>query len=748
MKKFLTTKKSKIVASILLAVFVLSAGAGIFAWSKTRLPIGMKFDKVGASSVKGHLEDVQFVPLSSLMGSLENPSTESPAEESANINFSQSDYDKIIEDINCVHGTPLSESSDYSALKKEAVEVVDLSPIFDKWFRFAEKQKDEAKNFSGRWYFISYDKSSGKFSFSRLAYVDRANIYSKTQEKFLPNVASQYQLVKMDFAFASKKLETITCQVVDYLEFGGEVYPIQFQYIKTIENSQTTKVSSVLRSYVNAGQVGGYDLETTFESGIEKQVIQVVYSDPYNVQLLKYEQKAGYDFCPNIKTSNLVFYLKQSRTALYFSDGWDYYDEDTSLDNFDLVSAFKPADFALTSITNAISGSGYCKEMGGKACSSCENLEASDKPIKCDHNRNSNAVTRHLTQIITSSSDYRKQSTIIVPFYISKRMLDFSAGLGLSTPEINDAMANTCASFESDTKFDFETNMDYAVDYLLSKFIPNYSLLASIKEAVAEAMSAKELKPLQLNKKEVAVDMEIKDLTATAVIQKSIIKVNASATLKKNKSLDRGGQYSLSLVLFSPYSNATYILISNYQTYDGGALELTTLGQFNLKSLKLDARDANLDNLLNFTAYYAVTKRMEYGDEVCSKLYTATVNDTYISSIEAESCGFTCTFIPVVENNNLKIVVNFVDSQDANIYIDGMSSINRIEMKVGSTLADLLKKVTISDNDVIKSMTLTFASSSYLKLSDVLSHAPTTITVVDRTGNETKTTVDVDWKYS
>ena len=200
--------------------------------------------------------------------------------------------------------------------------------------------------------------------------------------------------------------------------------------------------------------------------------------------------------------------------------------------------------------------------------------------------------------------------------------------------------------------------------------------------------------------------------------------------------MQKGSKYSLTYILHDEKSGITLPLLSNYLKYTGSNLDLTLSGQYNLENLTLEQKDAFLNNSISLISSIVLTRESSVIPVICSSTYKANTNNTNISSFKTSSNGFTCSFNPSIQDNQLQLTVNFVDSQKPQIETNKLEG--DINFTKGSKVYDLLRAIKIIDNDIIDNLSIDNKGTKYTNFQDTLLNGETTITITDRTGNTEK----------
>lgn len=776
MGKLFKSKKSKIIAIVLASILVVGAGVGGFIIYKlNKPPKGLKFDYATGSIVKERVESAQYLPDVNLLATPEiaNTSLSNSAltTHNATINFNQDDYNKIVDELATITGTAVRNTTSILDIKDEIYTVLNMVPAFGQWFQLPQyfEAKHAQDGYNYYFYKLDYDNETSKISITRMTWSYACSVYSSSENKiystYYNDDVKQYQIMQTNYYYNEDNKEVVECSVVDFLKFNDNFYPIQCQYLENIEDTSTTKIQTVLRKELNAysekitnnasgNVVGGYDIDTNPSGGIMTKVIQLNYTDMHNIELMKIEQNSHTDYYSNIDTTNIAYYLKQHQNTVYYTNSWDYFDSANSKDAIELNDIFQLRETTKAQVLESFTKSNYItRQVMGTfnsssvtVCTDCYNktIDSGILMYKCNHNKNLDTVARSTSQVLVSSSAYQSEVVKILPWYIANHLKKFASNIGLKENEFLTSAKAICSDLTLET-YKFQSNIDIFLDEISNKFINNISLCSSVK-SLYETITAEsiKLKKSQLNESAIATEIELENLTASAVVQKTIVKVSAKATLKKSNLLQKGTMYSLSFVMHDQTSNSTYTLISHYVEYTGSTLELSVTGQYNLKAFTLNKKDAHLNNSLRFTGYYALTKRTPLGDVVCSKLHDTIVNDTNIDMFETKSNGYNCSFTPSIKDGILTMTVNFVDALKPVVNIEGIDN-TTVTLKMGAKVSDLLRLITISENDSIEQFKLTHGTTEYTTLNDTLASGEHTITTKDRTGNveEFKFTVKI-----
>ena len=773
MGKLLKTKKQKIIAILLSCIIAVGAGVGgFFAYKALFPPKSIKYDLATGSTVKERVDSAQYLPNIERLASPEVQnngvsSTSLNSTETAEIKFNLNDYTEIVNDLAIITGTATQNDKSILDIKEEISTVLEMAPAFGKWFQLptykqAEHGQDGYNNF---YYKFEYNHETQQIAVTRMTWSYTASVYVSSEDKvystYFNDDVKQYQIMQASYYFTNTNKEVVECSIVDFMKFNNDFYPIQCQYLKNIEDTSTTKIQSVLRKeltlyndkIVNENVSRAYDIDTIINNGVMTKIVQLDYTDPYNIELIKIEQNSATNYYSNSNSTNLAYYLKQTHDTVYYTNSWDYYDLTNSTDNIPLNNIFELRETSKQAVLESFKQSEYCtRQVTGTfntssaiVCTDCYNHAISSGLMvyKCNHNKNQDTVARATANAIVSSEEYGNKILKFIPWHISNHLAKFVNTLNITHFSADSLTSDVCIDMMANN-YNFQTAIDTLIAFTTQSFINTKSLCGSIKDLYNTIQS--EYIPLQksqLNRKDIKTELELKNFDALAVIQKTIIKVKASATVKSNKYMNIGDMYSLSLVMYNSKNNSIYTLISNYVEYTGSTLDLTLEGQYNLKAFALTTKDANLNNDLNFECVYALTKRTPNGDVLCSKTHEAKFNDVVLTTFETESNGYICSFTPDLSDGHLTMTTNFVDSENPVISIKGIQQTSLI-LPTGSTLADLFKITNISDNDMAENLTVLYGTTEYSSFDQPLVAGENTISVMDRTGNlqEFKFTLD------
>ncbi len=776
MAQVFKTIKGKIIAIILAIVLVAGGVAGYFLLRKNGDPAStpLTFDLKTGRIVKNRVDNAQYLPnLDLLVQDAVSTAAPNYSNQLADLSFDLEDYRSIVDELAIITGTATRLDTSIMDVKEEIYTVLDMVPAFGRWFQLpryfeAEHAQDGYNNY---FYKLDYDRSTQKISITRMTWSYTCGAYNSTNNKiystYLDHDIKQYQILQANYYYNEENKEVVECAVVDFAKFYNKFYPIQCQYLANIQDTSTTKIQSVLRKDVETypdkitdnpgGNIGReMDIDTYRDGGVMKKIVQLNYTDANNVELIKIEQNSNTNYYSDINTTNLAYYLKDATNAIYFVDAWDYYDEEASADDIELINMFhiNPHNLSKESVMDSFTNSQYyTRQVMGTAgtssntvCKNCYNrvYDSGLLVYKCDHNKNQENVARAYREVIASSVDYQNAMYDMIPYSISRHLTNFAIGVGINKQAILDTSAGMCE--ELNNAYKFESGVDAFLHNVSKEFIENISLVKDVQEIYTSAKTkSRALEVEELNKSAVASVIAIESLTEEISVADNVVSVNATATVKSNILLEPKAKYSLGLVLYNRLRNIQYTLLTNYVEYNGGDLTLTLSGTYDLTSIVLEDKDVRSYITTDLTLGYALLKQDPITDIVCSNYTPAVVVGIVgeFSEFLLEFNGFLCEFDPYIYGTEFRISFSCEDMQNPEVGLKNEVD-STVTLPTGSRVYALLALLEVEDNDVVKTITIYHDGQKYYNMYESLVEGVNSITVADRAGNSTTITFVVE----
>lgn len=724
----------------------------------------LNFNYSKAAIVKNRVSKAQYLPNVSMLTN--DQDTKSYAVEE-DLSFDLKDYNKIVDELAIITGTAVKQDTSILDLKNEVYTVLDLIPVFGKWFnlphyhRVAPALQEVIREYNNYYYKVDYDETEEKISITRMTWRTSCTAYFASIDDYYcsnnDDDVCQHQIMKLNYYYNEDNKEVVECSVIDFCVFEKELYPIQCQYLENIENTSTTKIQTVLRKELNVypefddGNISDpVDIEGGSDSGYLRKITQLNYTDSNNVELLKIEQNSSTDYYSDIKTTNMAYYLKKNEQVSYFIDAWDYYD-DSSYDNIELHNMFDRFYYDYTlkeNILNSFINSQYVsrqvmsspniKISSRNVCNACYKrfINSGLLVYKCNHNKNKEYITRGSRQIIASSDEYKNQVYQLMPFKVSCQLSLFARTLG-----VNEGISMNISSM--DESYQFETDVDAVIDAISKDYIKNVSLIKDLDSLYNEIIKeAKEIEADELNTSAISSVIKIEDFTHNTQIEDNTILVEANGMIKSSILLEKGANYSIGLVLFDQGNNKNYVLLTDYKEYNGDDLSLSLNGSYDISQFTIKNKDININYSLNLVLGFALVKDSHGIEPICSDYITATINQDIQLEYNNVINGFKCFYVWKNINNTLNLEVVFEDVESPKVSIPTLNGEDLV-LEPNTTVFDLMKLVEYEDNDMISSIRIYHENQEYNELFDEVLPGEHKMVVVDRSGNETIITFNV-----
>ena len=161
MKKGIKSKKGIVITIILIAVLIVGAVAGYFiyrnySWKKS-------YDVETGMIVKNRVAKAQYLPNLNLLVGRSHSSINSASNSAGesycmtDLAFTLNDYKKIERELAAITGSSTRLDTSIEEIKKEIYTVLDLVPVFDKWFRLPYFSDEENGYYSNYYYKLTAD---------------------------------------------------------------------------------------------------------------------------------------------------------------------------------------------------------------------------------------------------------------------------------------------------------------------------------------------------------------------------------------------------------------------------------------------------------------------------------------------------------------------------------------------------------------------------------------------------------------
>ncbi len=785
MKKGIKSKKGIVITIILIAVLIVGAVAGYFiyrnySWKKS-------YDVETGMIVKNRVAKAQYLPNLNLLVGRSHSSINSASNSAGesycmtDLAFTLNDYKKIERELAAITGSSTRLDTSIEEIKKEIYTVLDLVPVFDKWFRLPHFSDEENGYYSNYYYKLSYDRSTQRIHIIRMTLSVVCTLYNSSEDKiyssYYDDNMDQYQIMEANYYYNEDNKEVVECSVVDFARFKNNFYPIQCQYLANVQDTSTTKIQVVIRKEIdvyedklesNPGQniSEGLDMDTSREGGVMRKILQLNYGDSNNVELIKIEQNFGTNYLSDITTTSLAYYLKESENVIYFVDSWDYYDAEHSHDTIKLNNLFR----LRTSTSRVYYGSNeYTEEhyiaesrrsivesfinsefvarqvmstpgdgrSSRNVCSDCyrRSHDSGLMVYKCDHNKSKDTITRAERMLISTSENYKNEKYDLITWHIGRHLSKFANNLGVPD-QIIEKSTQVCKKLNDD-EYAFESKLDLFLTSLAKDYLENVSLAKDVKNLYKTIKrEAKQLKVDNLNKSAVSSELTLDNLNETTSISNNILTVSATATVKAGILLEKNAEYSLGLVLYDNDSHVNCTLLTNYEVYSGDDLSLTLNGTYDISDFMLEKRYAGADKSINLTLGFVLLKKGNPYDIVCSNYELASVTDGDFSDFDNVVNGFGCFYQAKIVDNTFQLTVSCKDIEGPTITLVSSNDQN-VTLNSGSNIFDLILLLNITDNDGVASIQVFHDNKMYGNWDDTLVAGMHAVIIADRSGNHT-----------
>ncbi len=245
-----------------------------------------------------------------------------------------------------------------------------------------------------------------------------------------------------------------------------------------------------------------------------------------------------------------------------------------------------------------------------------------------------------------------------------------------------------------------------------------------------------------MNKSAISTVITLEDFNETTSLTDNTLTIDASATVKSSILLEKNAKYSIVLVLYDSASNMNYTLLTNYVVYEGNDLSLTLRGSYDISQFVLKDKRLSANQIINLTLGYVLVKESKVNDAVCSNYENASVSSGTYSAFENVVDGFNCNYQPIIENGSLKLKITCIDIEKPQLQLETLND-NQVTLSSGAKVYDLFTLLKVTDNDVIKSITIFYGNEPYENMNDLLKAGTNKIVVIDRTGNTSTLTFTI-----
>lgn len=648
-------------------------------------------------------------------------------------------------------------------------------PIFDQWFQMPHNYyiPHKTMNYMGNYsYKITSNEDTSHLTINRVCWTTRASYYDSSRDmiiedndglyfdkngkpKFkkvhLNNKTYQREIMQIDYYFENGK-EVVECKIYDVLMINNDDYPIAFEYIKNVKDTSLTNYKILFRDrlgtrtfygtkdtedYGYAAGKGpysddGYDIDSNVETGIEREFLQLNYTNSNDISILRVNQTNESLYDTNPKGTTFMFFNKSIDGISCYSSSYTYRNGVTKKDvtfNLETLSRYKNSiakvlifgegnahrysasyNYAKTIIRNlsfssadAIQAKDYF--LLSNYAENIQDAEVSNKLLLSlralgEYNNASNNTIDYLNSCSpTLSSEYNDfQYETFVDVYLEKVTKDLIKNFDLDK-EWKDSIINDIKKckyveysqelFQNDYKVDFKYGYYQGEDYSYQTLI--YCDMDEKGLYEYNGFLCYKFNDPTINSEDVRMSFLLKEVDGDYF--KEICIVNNNLIINSDNEWDCQ-DISENYINFNTFSldrqGRYYIALGVMQDVNGVAVQIS-------EDIEIDFR--------RISGYFG--REAEFINGFRYKYY------------------FTDEFL------RLNIEVKVFDVEAPTILVDNTN----IELSENETFQDILDKITIADNDYVASVDILDSENISQDLTAQAYFGTYTIVATDNAGN-------------
>lgn len=619
-------------------------------------------------------------------------------------------------------------------IKNEVYDVLTKVNVFNRWVYI----KDEGYGV----YYLDYSRD--RISIVRISGF-QPWVYDSKNDKIVWNEdfegeydewnypISLNQTYKIDYYYEDG-IEVVECEIIDILDYYEESRVIQYQYLKNVKDTSFTKYVVTPIEPIRVGRYDstwGYDIDSDNPLGTYRQFIQMDYTDSNNIKMMFVNQHLASAYNGKSDETSISFYNRINDEIMIYNTSFNKDKDKADINN----------DFNL--INNDYEG--FLNDFliyGMK-----RNLTLISDPEMDYKNRNTkgiNNLSRELRyvgsndyfRIDGNSSNNNDNKAFFnlqqIPLYFNKSIEALALNTRMDADRIGDNVSKSPSFLDLQDEtgsYQFENYVDNFLNDITLNITETSNLKHINRTYVMNNIHGNSIVISPPNNSAIMDYINLNDPNYSVNVDGSKVTVDVSASVKRSILLKPEQEYSLSLVLEGDNNN--YVVLSNSETkkYNRSTLRFNTLLEYDLDDLMIDITD-------NYTLGIALTMRGDR-DVICSNVEIIETNSKIDNIINYTNNGFQHTY-SIVNDNNMIVARGSIKDKEPPVIIS-LVDMKELEFNVdaNTTLSSMLRNFEAYDNDEIKDIIITYETGIYYDYSSPIVAGLNTITVIDRSGNET-----------
>lgn len=487
------------------------------------------------------------------------------------LDFGIEDYRKVSDALGYID-SPLHEgAATVNEIKDEIIFILDFIPGYDQWYRLPYNLPHiiDKHKYSDYLYKLSYDKPSETISMTRILWNTTVSVYDSATRKVYSSYADddcyQAEMLEVIYTHDSQGREVVKCVNTYYFVLNGNYYPISRQYLVNVKDTSATKIyvyftmSNELKeeyygldnSLQNNPTSRVYDIRDIHDEGIFVKGIQLDYTGNDNINLLKFDKWYPSMYSSVPVTTNMAFYSKQGDDTAFYTDSWDYYDEENSKGYTDFENAYDFSNYVEEVDGTTTLSMGAVKKIFATDISKyyqkgyCKYCEMHDYPYSdfvrsCGHIVSGEEISRHDKWCVYNASNTTFDEPFVRQKIISQLKSMYSV-IGLTSRPFDTYEENSLYGFEY--AFD-EYTSNLSADYLKAYY--DFDEVVSTitnAEKTFSAITEEYVEEIMLGRANFLYGIKSK-----TVYKNSVLEYDFTVKLSVNPDLvERGKDYYLAL---------------------------------------------------------------------------------------------------------------------------------------------------------------------------------------------------------
>jgi hypothetical protein len=655
--------------------------------------------------------------------------------------ISLNNFNQVIEDIGYID-SPYDREFTITDIKEEVYKVLSNTSIFDKWIVF---NNGDLSGYGK--YYISYNQEQEHITIMRSTGF-QPWVYDSSSGKIVGNSDFNYKksnypieednIYKIDYYYNEDGVEVVECEIVNFLNYYKDTIITQYQYVKNVKDTSFTKyiVTPVITlSSLEYDGSWGYDIDSNNLLGSEREFIQMDYVDKDDVSLLFVNQAFSNAYNDIEDETNIKFYRKIGNEIYLYNSFFNF----GTMESWDIPNSYfiqgqsveSVFDYYIKNI-NVSAGATIGTPDENYALRSSDKIEAAFREMYYTNGTESLSISRGSFYIKDDDDDdlcfFKLQN---ISTLLTQSFTNLAKNTQMKNIKIAENLANSPKYLDiSDTtyKFEYETFVSGFLDSITQNIVDSSYVKKNYKN-IANA-KAKSINPS--NDSEISDYITLNDFESSSSVSGTTITYSASAKVEKSILLNKNSEYQLCLVAKGDGNNYIVLQVGESTKYNNNEMLLTLSNSYNLTNFNTSIAD-------DYIVGVALVMTYKGKQIVCSNISNLTFEETENITLDStKNDGYASSYLVNFNNGNLHLIVDVKDVQKPTIIIS-----TSISFSENSTITNLIKKLTIEDNNKIAYIEISVESSKIFDYNDLLVSGIYNIKVYDISGNYASVDISV-----